>query len=57
MYAAQQPLNEIISANNAGKRLWRWFIVTALLCIIAEVLLLRFYGKRKSTIRTDKADN
>lgn len=57
MYAAQQPLNEIISANNSGKRLWKWFIVTALLCIIAEVLLLRFYGKRKNTVKADEADN
>ncbi|NTW25229.1 MAG: hypothetical protein HGA37_11045, partial [Lentimicrobium sp.] len=43
-----KPLNEIIAAKNNGKSLWKWFILISLLCIIAEVLLLRFYGKRNS---------
>lgn len=46
--AGFKPLNEIIEGKNSGKSLWKWFIVSALLCIIAEVLLLRYFGKRKS---------
>ncbi|MFH1120988.1 MAG: BatA domain-containing protein [Bacteroidota bacterium] len=46
-----KPLNDIIAAKNSGKRLWKWFILTTLFCIIAEVLLLRFFGKRNSTVK------
>lgn len=46
-----KPLNEIISNKNSGQSLWKWFIVCALLCIIAEVLLLRYFGKQNSTIK------
>ena len=41
-----RPLNETIAARNAGTMLWRWFLISGLLCIIAEVLLLRFFGRR-----------
>lgn len=43
-----KPLNEVITAKKNGKSLWKWFILISLLCIIAEVLLLRFYGKKNS---------
>jgi hypothetical protein len=45
-----KPLNEIITGKNSGKSLWKWFIVSALLCIIAEVMLLRYFGKRNRSI-------
>jgi len=47
-----KPLNDIIAAKSAGKRLWKWFIITALFCIIAEVLLLRFFGNRNPAVNT-----
>lgn len=43
--AGPRPLNEVIASENSGKRLWKWFILTALLCIIAEESLLRYAGK------------
>jgi hypothetical protein len=41
-----RPLNETIAARNSGTMLWKWFLISGLLSIIAEVLLLRFFGRR-----------
>jgi hypothetical protein len=41
----QKPLNEVIAQINSGTQLWRYFIWLALLLLLAEVLLIRFYKK------------
>ena len=33
--------------NMNGKPLWLWFLLLALLCFLAEVAILRFWGKAK----------
>jgi hypothetical protein len=40
-------LSQSISDSLNGKMLWRYFIFMTLLCFLAEVLLLRFWGKAK----------
>ena len=42
-------LTQSISDNLSGKSLWRYFIFLALGCFLAEILLLRFWGR--ATIR------
>ncbi|MBK6965731.1 MAG: hypothetical protein IPH20_17860 [Bacteroidales bacterium] len=49
--AGLKPLDEIISNKNSGQRLWKWFIVSRSL-FICGVLLLRFYGKRNSQVKS-----
>jgi hypothetical protein len=41
----QKPLNEVIAQINSGTQLWRYFIWLALLFLLAEVLLIRFFKK------------
>jgi len=41
----QKPLNEVIAQINSGTPLWRYFIWLALLLLLAEVLLIRFFKK------------
>lgn len=36
-----KPVNEILTEMNNGRQLWKYFIWFALLCLLAEVLLLR----------------
>jgi hypothetical protein len=43
--SGQKPLNEVIAQINSGTQLWRYFIWLALLLLLAEVLLIRFYKK------------
>ena len=45
MKAAQKPLNEVIAQINSGTQLWRYFIWLALLMLLAEILLIRFFKK------------
>jgi len=40
-------LTQTISDTLSGKTLWRYFIFLALVCFLAEILLLRFWGKAK----------
>jgi hypothetical protein len=42
---SQKPLNEVIAQINSGTQLWRYFIWLALLFLLAEVLLIRFFKK------------
>jgi len=42
-----KDLTRTISENLSGISLWRYFVVLALACFLAEVLLLRFWGKAK----------
>lgn len=41
----QKPLNEVIAQINSGTQLWRYFIWLALLLLLAEILLIRFFKK------------
>lgn len=41
----QKPLNEVIAEINSGTQLWRYFIIMALIMLLAEVLLIRFFKK------------
>jgi hypothetical protein len=41
----QKPLNEVIAQINSGKQLWKYFIWLALLMLLAEILLIRFFKK------------
>ncbi|MDR1757595.1 MAG: BatA domain-containing protein [Bacteroidales bacterium] len=41
-----------VSATLNGQALWRYFIVAALGCFLAEILLLRFWGKAKMNKNT-----
>ena len=41
----QKPLNEVIAEINSGTQLWRYFILMALLMLLAEILLIRFFKK------------
>jgi hypothetical protein len=41
----QKPLNEEISRINSGQQLWRYFIWLALLMLLSEILLIRFFKK------------
>ena len=34
-----------VSDRLNGKPLWPWFVVFSLLCFLAEIALLRFWGK------------
>jgi hypothetical protein len=42
-----KDLTQSISNNLNGITLWRYFVVLALVCFLAEILLLRFWGKAK----------
>ncbi len=41
----QKPLNEVIAQINSGTQLWRYFVWLALLLLLAEILLIRFFKK------------
>ena len=41
----QKPLNEVIAQMNSGTQLWRYFIWFALLLLLTEILLIRFFKK------------
>jgi hypothetical protein len=45
----KKDLGRIISEDSSGKKLWKWFIIAALIAITAEVLLLRFFRKTYKT--------
>jgi hypothetical protein len=45
MKTGQKPLNEVIAQISSGTQLWRYFIWFALLMLLAEVLLIRFFKK------------
>lgn len=45
MKTGQKPLNEVIAQLNSGTQLWRYFVWSALLLLLIEVLLIRFYKK------------
>jgi len=41
----QKPLNEVIAQINSGTQLWKYFIWLALLMLLTEILLIRFFKK------------
>lgn len=43
--SGQKPLNEVISQINSGTQFWRYFVWLALLFLLAELLLIRFFKK------------
>jgi hypothetical protein len=45
MKTGQKPLNEVIAQINSGTQLWRYFIWFALLMLLTEILLIRFFKK------------
>jgi len=42
---SEKPLNEVIEQMNSGTQLWRYFVWLALLMLLAEILLIRFFKK------------
>ena len=40
-----REITQLIAERNHGKKLWKWFVLAALMFILMEVLLLRFYKK------------
>jgi len=45
MKTGQKPLSEVIAQINSGTQLWRYFIWLALLLLLTEILLIRFFKK------------
>jgi len=41
----QKPLNEVIAQINSGTQLWKYFIWLALLALLSEIVLIRFFKK------------
>ncbi len=41
----QRPLNEVIAMINSGTQLWRYFVWLALVMLLGEILLIRFFKK------------
>lgn len=44
----QKPINKIIQEQGKKNNIWKWFILAALLSLLAEVLLISLAGKIKS---------
>ena len=44
----KKEISRLISERNHGRKLWKWFIIAALIFILAEVLLLRFFRKKSA---------
>ena len=40
---SKKSFSQVIEDLSIGKRFWKWFVVIALLCLAAEVLILRFW--------------
>jgi hypothetical protein len=38
-----KPFGEVLDELNIGIKLWRWFVVLALLCLAGEVVVLRYF--------------
>lgn len=49
LVTGKRNISKLIAERNHGQKLWKWFILAALLFIIIEVLLLRFF-KRSSEV-------
>lgn len=45
----KRELTQLIAERNHGLKLWKWFVLAALLFILIEVLLLRFFKKSSET--------
>ena len=45
----KREITQLIAERNHGKKLWKWFVLAALIFILLEVLLLRFF-KRSSDV-------
>lgn len=41
----KKEISRLISEINHGRKLWKWFLIAALIFILAEVLLLRFFRR------------
>lgn len=44
----KKEISRLISERNHGRKLWKWFIIAALIFILSEVLLLRFFRKNQA---------
>ncbi|MBW6490240.1 MAG: BatA domain-containing protein [Lentimicrobium sp.] len=47
----KKEVSKIIAERNHGHKLWKWFVAAALLFILSEVLLLRFFRRSKSEVK------
>lgn len=43
-----KPLDSIINNDFKDKNLWKWFVIAALIALVAESLLLAFYNRRSA---------
>ncbi len=55
MNADEKNLTGQIAEQLNGTPLWRYFVIAALLCFLAEILLLRFWGRAKMEETTSKS--
>jgi hypothetical protein len=44
----KKEISKLIAERNHGRKLWKWFIIAALIFILSEVLLLRFFRKKSA---------
>lgn len=45
----KREITQLIAERNHGLKLWKWFVLAALLFILVEVLLLRFFKRSSET--------
>ncbi|HLN53470.1 MAG TPA: BatA domain-containing protein [Lentimicrobium sp.] len=45
-----KSLEKVLNENPGHKNLWKWFVVAALLSLLAEVMLLVFFKRRYTTV-------
>ncbi|HLO90307.1 MAG TPA: BatA domain-containing protein [Lentimicrobium sp.] len=47
---SQKPIDKVINGDKLQNHMWKWFVVAALLSLLAEVLLLSFFKSRTTTV-------
>lgn len=45
-----KPLDKVINNNKLQNNMWKWFVMAALLALLAEVLLLSFFKTKTTTV-------
>jgi hypothetical protein len=43
----KKEIGQLIAERNNGLKLWKWFLIAALVFMLAEVLLLRFFRRQE----------
>lgn len=45
-----KPLDKVINENPGERNTWKWFVIAAIISLIAEVLLLAFFKRRYTAV-------